>query len=95
MHAPLHQDGRLHRGLQVLLTGPSLPCRVPVGCYIVRWWCAQSVYRLPDPSCDHLTSMHTSQRRTQSVRYKTHVKPTPQMKVAEVVEAAKRAKVRP
>lgn len=30
----------------------------------------------------------------QSVRYKTHVKPTPQMKVAEVVEAAKRAKVR-
>lgn len=28
----------------------------------------------------------------QSVRYKTHVKPTPQMKVAEVVEAARRAK---
>jgi biotin synthase len=26
------------------------------------------------------------------VRYKTHVKPTPQMKVAEVVEAAQRAK---
>lgn len=31
---------------------------------------------------------------SQSVRYKTHVKPTPQMKVAEVVEAAQRAKVR-
>lgn len=28
------------------------------------------------------------------MRYKTHVKPTPQMKVAEVVEAAKRAKAR-